>query len=78
MVDWQEDLITVEAAGTLDGLFVERVRRSPDALAYRNFDKAGKDWRDYSWRDTARCVARWRAALAGEDLDAQQPGLGLL
>ena len=69
MVDWQEDLITVEAAGTLDGLFVERVRRSPDALAYRNFDKAGKDWRDYSWRDTARCVARWRAALAGEDLD---------
>lgn len=69
MVDWQEDLITVEAAGTLDGLFVERVRRSPDALAYRNFDKTTKEWRDYSWRDTARCVARWRAALAGESLD---------
>lgn len=69
MVDWQEDLITVEAAGTLDGLFVERVRRSPDALAYRNFDKTTKEWRDYSWRDTARCVARWRAALAGEGLD---------
>ena len=31
MSDWQEDLITTEAAGTLDGLFEERVRRTPEA-----------------------------------------------
>ena len=70
MIDWQEDLITVEAAGTLDGLFAERVHRSPDTLAYRNFDKTDKCWRDFSWRDVAGCVARWRAALAEEGLES--------
>ncbi len=70
MIDWQEDLITVETAGTLDGLFIERVRRSPDSLAYRDFDKATRGWRDYTWQDVSRCVARWRAALASEGLDA--------
>ena len=70
MVDWQEDLITVETAGTLGGLFAERVRRSPDALAYRNFDKSDEGWRNFSWRDVAGRVARWRSALAGEGFDA--------
>ncbi len=69
MTDWQEDLITVEAAGTLDGLFAERVRRSPDSPAYRNFDRDGKDWRDFSWREVGERAARWRAALAKEDFD---------
>lgn len=70
MTDWQEDLITVEAAGTLDGLFAERVHRSPDTLAYRNFDKIDKCWRDFTWRDVARYVARWRAALASEGFES--------
>ncbi len=70
MTDWQEDLITVEAAGTLDGLFAERVRRTPEALAYRNFDRVDQCWRDFSWRDVAGCVARWRAALVQEGFDA--------
>ena len=70
MTDWQEDLITVEAAGTLDGLFAERVHRSPDALAYRNFDKTGNCWRDFSWRDVAGHVARWQAALAEEGFES--------
>ncbi len=70
MLDWQEDLITVEAAGTLDGLLHERVRRTPDALAYRDFDRRAKAWRDIDWQGVAGLVARWRAALAGEGLDA--------
>ncbi|MFN0040078.1 MAG: hypothetical protein ACKVP2_11250 [Burkholderiales bacterium] len=32
------DVISPEAAKTLDGLFRERVRRSAQVLAYRNFD----------------------------------------
>jgi len=68
MTEWQEDLITVEAAGTLDGLFAERVRRSPNALAYRDFDKVDNCWRDFSWRDVSGQVARWRAALAQQGL----------
>ena len=69
MNDWQEDLITVEAAGTLDGLFYERVRRTPDLTAYRNYNKAAQTWVDSSWREVAKRVARWRAALVAEGLE---------
>jgi len=69
MNDFQEDLITVEAAGTLDGLFYERVRRSADMTAYRNFNKASRVWVDSSWREVAARVARWRTAIAGEGLE---------
>ncbi len=70
MIEWQEDLITAEAAGTLDGLFFERLHRSPQRTAYRYHDKSTGEWVDLSWEDMGRRVARWRAALAAEDLDA--------
>ncbi len=65
------DYITPEQAGTLSGLFQERVRRTPDALAYRYYDEAADKWCDMSWREAGDYVARWQAALASEDL---QPG----
>jgi long-chain acyl-CoA synthetase len=69
MADLQEDLINAEQAGTLDGLFYERVRRSPGLTAYQDFDKQSGSWRDSTWTDVAHQVARWRAALAAEALD---------
>ncbi|HKJ08702.1 MAG TPA: long-chain fatty acid--CoA ligase [Gammaproteobacteria bacterium] len=68
MGEWSEDIITVEGAGTLDGLFRERVRRSPDAPAYRSYDAVSGAWRDSSWREVAEQVARWQAALLAEGL----------
>ena len=66
MADLQEDLINAEQAGTLDGLFYERVRRSPGLTAYQDFDRQTAGWRDSTWADVARQVARWRTALAAE------------
>ena len=43
------DVIAVEAAVTLDGLFRERVKRTPDTKAYRYYDDAAGAWRDYTW-----------------------------
>jgi len=63
--------ITPEQAGTLPGLFYQRVQRSPDKLAYRYYDTGTETWQDLSWADAGAQVARWQAALAGEDL---QPG----
>ncbi|MEW8497051.1 MAG: AMP-binding protein, partial [Candidatus Thiodiazotropha taylori] len=68
-VDWSEDLIPLDQAGTLDGLFFQRVRRTPDTIAYRNYDRTKKQWYELSWDDMARHVARWRQALSGEDLE---------
>jgi long-chain acyl-CoA synthetase len=68
LADWSQDLIPVEDARTLDGLFYQRVKRSPDRVAYRWFARADDAWHSISWRETARQVARWRDALRSEGL----------
>jgi long-chain acyl-CoA synthetase len=62
------DLITPEQAGTLSGLFYERVQRSPDKVAYRYYDAATEVWKNLTWSEAGKQVARWQAALAAEDL----------
>ena len=59
----QTDIIACETAKTLPGLFRERVVRSPDSIAYREWDSASGRWCDFSWRDMAGLVARYQAAL---------------
>lgn len=49
-------------------LFVQRVRDTPDTPAYRQYE--GDRWRDYTWRETGKQVARWQAALTREGLKA--------
>ena len=61
--------IHADDAGTLDGLFRARAARSPDDIAYRYFDKDAKEWRDSSWGEMAREVARWQAGLASLNLE---------
>ncbi|MET0054714.1 MAG: long-chain fatty acid--CoA ligase, partial [Candidatus Thiodiazotropha sp. 6PLUC10] len=68
-MEWSEDLIPLEQAGTLDGLFFQRMRRTPDVVAYRHYERNRKQWYELSWGDMARHVERWRQALAGEDLE---------
>jgi long-chain acyl-CoA synthetase len=65
------DVIPPETAKTLDGMFQERVRRSPSALAYKNFDEPGGTWKDYTWSDVEKLVARWQGAF---EADGFQPG----
>ncbi len=65
------DHITPQAAGTLAGLFQERISRTPQFIAYRYFDPAASTWEGLSWQAMGTHIARWRAALAREPL---QPG----
>ena len=67
MSRWSEDLISVEHAGTLDGLFFQRVRRSPERVAYRYHERT-EGWKQLTWREMGEAVARWRQALAGDRL----------
>jgi long-chain acyl-CoA synthetase len=50
----------------LSDLFLERVRETPAAPAYRQFDNEA--WRDWTWGEVARQVGRWQAALSKEGL----------
>jgi long-chain acyl-CoA synthetase len=63
-------VISVESAVTLDGLFRERVRRTPDLVAYRDFSQQHGNWRDFTWAQMERQVARWQAALEKDGLRA--------
>lgn len=62
------DVIAPERAKTLAGLFRIRLERSPEALAYRQFDAASSQWNSCTWRQIGEAVARWQAALQKEDL----------
>ena len=62
------DIIPARTAGTLDGLFRERVRRSPGAVAYRRFERAARAWEDLSWAQMGAWAGRWQAALRAEGL----------
>ena len=62
--------VTPDEARTLDGLLRERVKRTPDAVAYRDFNRAHANWRDYTWAQVDREVARWQAALERDGLKA--------
>ncbi len=62
--------VTPDEARTLDGLLRERVKRTPDAVAYRDFNRLHSNWRDYTWAQVDREVARWQAALESDGLKA--------
>ena len=64
----KSDFIAAETAVTLAGLFRERVKRSPNKLAYRQFDQDTGQWCDSTWQEMATEVARWQDALANEGL----------
>jgi len=55
-------------AGSLSGLFIERVRRSPNALAYRQFDIGKNAWVESTWSEVATEVGRWQQAMLKEGL----------
>jgi long-chain acyl-CoA synthetase len=65
---WSEDPISIDSARTLDGLFFQRVKRSPQRPAYRFCDR-DSGWLELSWGEAGQAVARWRAALVGESLN---------
>ena len=63
-------VISPVEAVTLDGLFRERVKRTPEAVACRDFNPQHANWRDYTWAQIDHQVARWQAALEGDGLKA--------
>ena len=65
-----DHIIRQERAVTLHGLFVERVKCTPGATAYRYFDANAQAWLSLTWEQARDQTARWQAALMREDLAA--------
>jgi len=60
--------IEPEESVTLHGLFLERVKRTPDSIAYRYFDNRREEWLALTWAQMLDEVARWQTALLSEHL----------
>ncbi|HEC26008.1 MAG TPA: long-chain fatty acid--CoA ligase [Gammaproteobacteria bacterium] len=64
------DVIHPDTAKSIYGLMHERLLRSPEHCAYRQFDKETESWQDTSWRELNELVACWHAGLSNENLKA--------
>lgn len=63
-------LIEEREVDSLPGLFRARQAKTPDAMAYRQYDVASQKWTQTSWRDMANEIARWQAAFIKDGLQA--------
>jgi long-chain acyl-CoA synthetase len=70
MTESKSHAISPDQAVTLHGLFVERVKLSPDAIAYRHFENNQNAWISFTWLEVRDQVARWQAALLKEHLSS--------
>ena len=62
------DIITPQQAPTLAAIFRERVRRSSDKVAYKEYDAESGQWREYTWGEIAQEVIRWQTTFEKEGL----------
>ena len=65
----ENDQIKLTEVSTLASLFRERLARTPDKIAYRQFDIARQQWTESSWREMANEVARWQAGFKKDGLN---------
>lgn len=66
-----QDAITPDVADTIPALFRERLKRTPDKIAYQQYNFANKTWESSTWSEISVEVARWQASFEKENL---QPG----
>ena len=62
------DVIPLDDSLSLYGLFLQRLKRSPDKFACRHF--SDEQWQDYRWSDLGEAVARWQQAMQQSGLKA--------
>jgi long-chain acyl-CoA synthetase len=62
--------VTPAQAVNLSGLFFERVGRTPEAIAYRQYDPGSQGWIDTTWADMAFEVGRIQAAMIRDGLES--------
>lgn len=63
-----EDRITPDEVQNLSQLFMERVARSPDKVAYQYYDEEHQQWFELTWRSMAQKITQWQHGLRNEKL----------
>jgi long-chain acyl-CoA synthetase len=68
MSDNQLNVISPTQAGNLYGLFRQRLKNTPESVAYRSYHSEKKSWYDITWQAVGEHIAKWQAALITEKL----------
>jgi len=63
------DIISANEAVTLPGLFLCRISRSPQAIAYQQYAYEGEKWNSYTWAAMEQKITCWQKALTAEGLN---------
>ncbi|MBX2867936.1 MAG: long-chain fatty acid--CoA ligase [Acidiferrobacterales bacterium] len=61
------DVIDPSVFHSISELFIERIKRTPQADAYLEY--VGDSWKTWSWSDVGGAMAQWRAAFESESLE---------
>ena len=61
------DTISPDSASTIPALFSERVRRDPQGVGYRYYNKITGSWQEISWAQMQQRVDLWTSALVREN-----------
>ncbi len=64
------DIVVLDQIENLAGLLKARVARSPQAIAYRQYDTDANDWLSSTWVQFKDEACHWQAALQTENLAA--------
>lgn len=68
MDKYNHDYITENNASNLSNLFLERVKRSPDKIAYQYYDESDAKWVDLTWTEMSDHIGRWQQSMRLENL----------
>lgn len=63
------DVIPYDQAPTLAAAFRERIKKSPNNIAYTQYSEEKKKWDSTTWKEMGQYVAKWQAALQKEGLN---------
>lgn len=69
MTNISTDYISPDSICSLSGLFLERVKRSPDHTAYRYYNHSSGIWEQVTWQEIFEQLCQWRSALRKEDIN---------
>ncbi len=64
-----QGFITAKEAITLPGLFQCRLKATPKAPAFQQYEEVTGTWQTYSWAEMAQKISCWQQGLLAEEID---------
>ena len=68
MTNSSKDYISPDSANSLSGLFLVRIQKFPNHIAYQYYNRNQNIWEQITWQGMHKQLCQWRSALEKENL----------